>query len=208
MNASCRILIPLVPGVEELEVVTCIDLFRRAGFVVQVAGLSSDPVQASRGVWLSGDVLLDEVLGDAYDLILIPGGMGGVEVLLEHKDLQHRLVQQRDDGGLVAALCAGPLVLQKAGLLRGKRYTSHPSVAGQLIEGDRMDEPLVVDGQLVTSQGPGTAMMFALVLIEILAGETVRKDVQASLCIPCESASRFEREVPEKTEQAIRSDEE
>lgn len=181
-----RILVPLAPGCEELEAITVIDLLRRARFEVVSAGLEEGPVTASRGVRLLPDTTLDEALGQDYDMVVLPGGLPGADHLNRDPRIRAVLARTAERGGYIAAICAAPKVLVHAGMLHGKRATSFPgALEGLAIEDVRLSEdPVVVDGRLVTSRGPGTAMDFALALIDLLGGRDVRDRVEEGLQRP------------------------
>ena len=174
-------LIVLADGSEEMEAVIVIDVLRRAGWEVTVASLEGGPVTASRQVRLLPDAAFAEVADRAFDLIVLPGGLGGVERFRASEALLGRLRRQAAEGGHLAAVCAGPLALQAAGLLEGRRATCHPSVADQLTQTGRLEEEVVVDGRLVTSQGPGTSMDFALALVAELDGPERARSVAAGM---------------------------
>jgi 4-methyl-5(b-hydroxyethyl)-thiazole monophosphate biosynthesis len=178
-----RVLVPIAPGCEELEAVTIIDLLRRAGLEVVVAGLQDGPVKASRGVTLLPDTSLDEVLGLSFDMLVLPGGLPGADHLDQDPRIHRLLQQMAEDGKYTAAICAAPKVLANAGLLDGKRATSYPGVIDSmgLATTQVVAQPVVIDGKVVTSRGPGTAMDFALSLIEALAGRAKREEVEAPL---------------------------
>ncbi len=181
-----RVLIPLAQGCEELEAVTVIDLLRRAGIEVVVAGLQEGPVVASRGTVLLPDITLDQVLDEDFDMVVLPGGMPGAEHLDQDPRI-HRLVQRQAEGGrYTAAICAAPKVLANAGLLNGKQATSYPGFidAMNLPATRVLEQSVVVDGRVITSRGPGTAMDFALELIAQLAGEPKRAEVEGPLLRP------------------------
>jgi len=178
-----RALVPLAQGCEELEAVTIIDLFRRAGIETVVAGLSTGPVKASRGVVLAPDTTLDAVMDQEFDLIVLPGGLPGADHLDRDPRIRQLLIATLEKGGQAAAICAAPKVLANAGILDGKRATSYPGVLDKM-NLPRVDvelAPVVRDGKVVTSRGPGTAMDFALELIEGLLGQPKRQEVEAGL---------------------------
>lgn len=178
-----RVLVPLAQGCEELEAVTIIDLLRRAGVEVVTAGLTDGPVKASRGVVLVPDRALDEVLGDDFDMIVLPGGLPGADNLDADPRI-HRLLQRTAEAGrYTAAICAAPKVLLNAGLLDNRSVTAYPGIIDGQIPADalRSDHAVVVDGNVVTSRGPGTAMDFALTLAEMLVGADKRSEVEAAL---------------------------
>jgi 4-methyl-5(b-hydroxyethyl)-thiazole monophosphate biosynthesis len=176
------VLIPLAQGCEELEAVTVIDILRRAGIEVITAGLAAGPVTASRGTVLLPDADLDEVLHQAFDMVVLPGGMPGSEHLKNDARVIALLRKLAGSGKYIAAICAAPMVLHVAGLLQGKNATSFPGVLDQLPGSHHYrTNGVVVDGNIVTSRGPGTAMDFALTLVELLAGQARRDQVEAGL---------------------------
>ncbi|QKT03665.1 DJ-1/PfpI family protein [Ectothiorhodospiraceae bacterium 2226] len=177
-----RVLVPLAEGCEELEAVTIIDLLRRAEVEVVTAGLRPGPVRASRGTVLVPDVTLDQVLEQDFDLIALPGGLPGADHLAQDERLLALLRAHAERGRYTAAICAGPKVLARAGLLDGRRATCFPGALDQDAGGAALtDEPVVVDGRVITSKGPGTAMDFALTLIEQLVGRDRRERVEGAL---------------------------
>lgn len=177
-----RVLVPLAQGCEELEAVMVVDILRRAGFEVITAGLSAGPVQASRGMVLVPDVELDVVLDAAFDLVVLPGGMPGSEHLKNDPRILALLQRMHAQGRYTAAICAAPMALHAAGLLEGRQATSFPGVLDTLPGSHHYrTDAVVVDGTVVTSRGPGTAMDFALTLVELLAGKQQRAQVEAGL---------------------------
>jgi 4-methyl-5(b-hydroxyethyl)-thiazole monophosphate biosynthesis len=177
------VLVPLAQGCEELEAVTIIDLLRRAGIEVVTAGLDAQPVRASRGVMLVPDTDLDSALKRDYDMVILPGGSAGAEHLDHDPRIRALLRKMADSGRFTAAICAAPAVLARAGLLDGKRATGYPGHLEKLkLNTVALSEaPVVVDGKVITSRGPGTAMDFALTLIELLAGRHKRLEVEQAL---------------------------
>ncbi len=178
-----RALVPLAEGCEELEAVTIIDILRRAGVEVVSAGLDAGPVTASRGTVLLPDKILAEVLDQDFDLIALPGGLPGANHLDADPRLRDLLVRQAERGRWCAAVCAAPLVLANAGLLTGRTATSYPGALDPdaLTQTRLVEEPVVVDGRIVTSRGPGSAMDFALQLVELLEGSAKRDEVESKL---------------------------
>ncbi len=177
------VLIPLAEGCEELEAVTVIDLLRRANIDVTVAGLSAGPIIASRGTVLLADTTLDDVLDNEYDMIVLPGGLPGSDYLEQDPRIQTLIKRQLATGKYTAAICAAPKVLASCGLLDGKQFTAYPGVLDeQLPDASTLTGTAVVsDGLIITSRGPGTAMDFALTLIETLTSGDVRDQVETGL---------------------------
>jgi 4-methyl-5(b-hydroxyethyl)-thiazole monophosphate biosynthesis len=190
-----RVLVPLAAGCEELEAVTVIDLLRRAQIEVVAAGLVPGPVRASRGTMLMPDCTLDAALDESlplhdYDMIVLPGGQPGATNLEHDARILALLKKMAAAGKFIAAICAAPKVLAVAGLLDGKRATSYPgALDAQRFPTIQLETRAVVrDGQVLTSRGPGTAMDFALTLIEVLADHATRDRVEAGLVRPAAHA--------------------
>lgn len=177
------VLVPLAQGCEELEAVTVVDLLRRAGIRVVTAGLDDQPVRASRGMVLIPDVTLSDVIGQEFDMIVLPGGEPGATNLGKDERVTSLLQQMAQAGKYTAAICAAPRVLAQSGLLGGRHATSYPGVLEpDSVQGLKVvDTPVVIDGRVITSRGPGTAMDFALQLIDVLVGKQKRAEVEAGL---------------------------
>ena len=165
-----KVLITLAPGFEEIESITVVDILRRAGARVDVAGTEPGPLEGSRGVKVVPDMLVSEVESGDYDLVVVPGGQPGVTHLQENERVLAIIREMKRDDKKIAAICAAPLVLQSAGVLGKDISTSHPSVREKLNEVQYSEDRVVVDGNLITSRSPGTAMEFAMKLVEVLFG--------------------------------------
>lgn len=179
-----KVLVPLAEGCEEMEAVIIIDTFRRAGWEVSAVGLESGPVRASRGVQLLPDCSWEEIRPEEFDLIVLPGGGGGTDRLKADERVINTVRTFHADGKWVAAVCAGPLVLQEAGLLDGRRATCHPSVAEQLTSADRVSDRVVIDRGVITSQGPGTSFEFALAIIAEVDGQQKADQIGSAMVLP------------------------
>jgi 4-methyl-5(b-hydroxyethyl)-thiazole monophosphate biosynthesis len=181
-----RVLVPLAPGFEEIEAVTVVDLLRRAGVEVHMASLDGPMVTGSHGITVRADMALDAVAADDYDMIVLPGGMPGAEHLRNDPRVISLLRRCAAAGRYAAAICAAPRVLAHAGLLAERAATSFPGfLTADSAPGIRLrEDPVVVDGKVVTSRGPGTAMDFGLALIELLQGPEVRRQVEGRLQMP------------------------
>jgi 4-methyl-5(b-hydroxyethyl)-thiazole monophosphate biosynthesis len=172
-----RVLILLAPGFEEIEAVTTIDILRRAGIEVTVAGTMEGPIEGSRRVKLLADFSIDKVAGGDYDMIVLPGGQPGTNHLAGDERVGRILKEATAKEKYIAAICAAPSILAASGLLKGKKATSHPSVRERMEEVDYSETRVVVDGKYVTSRSPGTAMEFAFALVRLLVGEEKAKEV-------------------------------
>ncbi len=178
-----RVLVPLAQGCEELEAVTITDLLTRGGIEVVTAGLDDHPVKASRGMTLVPDTTLDAVMEQEFDMMVLPGGLPGADHLNDDPRIHRLLKRLNSEGRYMAAICAAPKVLATAGLLDGRKATSYPgALAGMDLPRVSLQlDGVVRDDKVVTSRGPGTAMDFALELVELLAGKTKREEVEKGL---------------------------
>ncbi len=191
-----RALVPLAEGFEEIEGVTIIDILRRGGVEVNSAYLpgefATDLITGANGITVQADMPLANAVVDEYDIIVLPGGWGGTNRLAENELSQKLLKEFKARGKWVAAMCAAPYALHVAGVLSPK-YTCYPSVEEQIRPEDWINEKVVVDEKVITSQGPGTAICFALEIVRQLVGEesceTVRNGTLATYC--CAGAETF-----------------
>jgi 4-methyl-5(b-hydroxyethyl)-thiazole monophosphate biosynthesis len=189
-----RALLPLADGVEEMEAVILTDTLRRARWTVVSAAVGpSATVTASRNVRLVADVMWADVRAHEFDVLLIPGGAGGTAALLRHGGVLAAIHGFAAAGKLVAAICAGPLVLQAAGVLKGRRATCYPDSQAQLTDAVLTPGRVVMDGNIVTSLGPGSAFELALALIELRDGAEARARVAEGLALPTAAQPAFRR---------------
>jgi protein deglycase len=169
-----RVVVPLAHGFEEIETVTVVDILRRAGISVTVAGVEtgSPPgaIEGRTGIRLVPDLSIDRVKVSDFDMIVLPGGLKGAQTLQKDTRVARLLRVLQDNDRYIAAICAAPIVLAAHGMITGRKLTSHPSVREQLSGAIYDEGRVVIDGRLVTSRGPGTAMEFAMALVEILMG--------------------------------------
>lgn len=160
----------LADGFEEIEAVTPIDLLRRAGVRVVVAGLSGTQITGAHGVVFGCDVALDQVV-PGWDALILPGGTPGAKNLSESSLVKQCIDQTLSAGHWLAAICAAPaVVLGTHGYLKGRTFTGYPGTEKDGFGGIHRQDAVVVDGKLVTSRGVGTAAAFALKLVEVLVG--------------------------------------
>ncbi|KAH9722957.1 protein DJ-1 [Citrus sinensis] len=169
---SPQILVPIANGSEEMEAVIIIDILRRAKANVVVASVADKlEILASCQVKLVADMLIDEAAKLSYDLIVLPGGLGGAQAFAKSKKLVNMLKKQKESNRPYGAICASPaLVLEPHGLLKGKKATAFPAMCNKLSNQSEIENRVVVDGNLVTSRGPGTSMEFALAIVEKFFG--------------------------------------
>lgn len=179
------VLVPVADGTEELEAVAIIDVLRRSGAAVTVASVTgARQITASRGVVIVADALIEDCTEKDYDLVVLPGGIPGAERLRDCAHLTRILKRQHERGGLYGAICASPaVVLEHHGLLAGLQATCHPGSVHQLATRDRVEDRVVADGNCLTSRGAGTAVEFALALVERLYGKEKREEVAAPMVI-------------------------
>jgi DJ-1 family protein len=179
------VLVPVADGSEEMEAVIIIDTLRRSGLDVTVAAIGQcNTVTASRGVRLVADVGWDDIKPDVFDALVLPGGAGGTDVMIATPSLLEALRQFHTAGKLVAAICAAPLALQAAGIVGGRKMTCHPAVADSLVQPTHSGDRVVQDGNLITSQGPGTAFEFALCIVSALLGADAADAITPGLILP------------------------
>ncbi len=169
---SKKALIIWADGMEEIEAITPVDLLRRAKVDVIVAGLNGLKVKSSHGAVFQADIILDKA-PEEVDALIFPGGHAGAENLSKSEKVKERILKQHAKGQWIAAICAAPaLVLAPTGILSKKKATSYPGYEkhfGSAVQYSQ--ERVVVDGNIITSRGPGTAYEFSLALVERLAGK-------------------------------------
>ncbi len=178
-----RALVPLAQGCEELEAITITDLLVRAGIEVTTVGLDDQPVTASRGARIIPDTNIETILNETYDLIVLPGGLPGANHLRDDERVQALLKKHAHSDKFTAAICAAPQALAAAGILNNKKATGYPGVL-EAVDNDTIEitsSAVEVDGKVITSRGPGTAIDFALTLIELLEGVEKREEINKQL---------------------------
>jgi protein deglycase len=177
------VLVPVADGTEELEAVAIIDTLRRAGAAVTIAAVGPGlEVNCSRGIRLVADTRIADLTAETYDAIVLPGGMPGAQHLHDSPELVARLRAHAAASGLLAAVCAAPVVvLARHGLLAGRRVTAHPSVFNELPASQRSVDRVVVAEGLITSRGAGTALEFALAIVAQLLGPERRDEVARAM---------------------------
>ncbi|MFA6136610.1 MAG: DJ-1 family glyoxalase III [Sulfurimonas sp.] len=185
---SIKVLVPLACGFEEIEAVNIIDVLRRAEIEVLVASLDKNRlVKGANGITIETDYEIKDVIVDALDMIVLPGGHGGTEALAENKTVQNILKEMNKKDKNIGAICAAPLALHRAGVLKHD-YTCYPSYEKEIREEGYMgDRAMVVeDANIITSRGPATAICFALQIVKKLKGQEsylrVKRGLLADFC--------------------------
>lgn len=167
-----KVLVPLAKGFEDIEAISVVDVLRRGGVEVVTASITdSKAVESAHGVTIMADALFADVADDEYEAIVLPGGGEGTENLRHYEPLFKRLRRQHEEGRLLCAICAAPIILVDAGVAdAGRHMTCYPSMMTEL-DRSYSNVPVVADGNLVTGQAPGSATLFALVVLSALVGE-------------------------------------
>lgn len=176
-----KVLLPLADGFEEIETMTIVDVLRRAGIEVVIAGLKASELTGAHQIRIKPDKALADVKPESFDMIVLPGGQPGVDNLRKDSRVLDALKKMKKSNKLVGAICAAPLALQDAGLISGVKLTSYPSVEQNLSGCQYQTTRVVVDGNLITSRGPGTSMEFALKLVEILTDKQQAENLSQTL---------------------------
>ena len=164
-------------GFEEVEAIAPVDVLRRCGAEVRTAGIGGLAVTGAHGICVRADCGVEDIDRAALDMIVIPGGLGGVASINGSKAALAAIENAWVDGKYVAAICAGPTVLAGLHISDGRRVTSYPGTGSQMGTADYREDDVVVDGRLITSRGPGTALAFARRLAEAVCGEAAAKQV-------------------------------
>ncbi|WPT14095.1 Protein DJ-1-like protein B [Picochlorum sp. SENEW3] len=173
------VLIPIANGSEEMEAIIIADVLRRAEAQVTLASVEeTTQVICSRGVNIVADKLIGECAEEQFELIALPGGMPGAQNLADSEMLSSILKKHQASDKPLAAICAAPqVVLNTQGYLEGRHATAHPAFSDKLGNQERVSDRVVIDGNIITSRGPGTAMEFALTIVGRLFGPDKMKQV-------------------------------
>lgn len=177
-----NVLVPIANGIEELEAVSIIDVLRRGGLSLRVSSIEDREITGANGIKIVADSdFIDENIDD-YDAIILPGGSEGAKHFFAFSPLTQTLKKWARDGHLIGAICASPaIVLAGLNILDHKKATAYP--AYQDLIPNFLHEKVVVDGNIITSQGPGTALIFALTLLEILASKDIAYKVKSDMLV-------------------------
>ncbi|MDT8317687.1 MAG: DJ-1/PfpI family protein [bacterium] len=165
-----RVLLILAPGFEEVEAFAPVDMLKRAGAYVVTAGTVDGIIVGRSDVKVLADESLDKVEGDDFDMLVLPGGLDSTENMINDKRVERIIAHFNEEGKYLAAICAASTVLSNAGVTKGRKVTSHPSVKREFHHEIYSEDRVVVDGNIITSRAPGTALEFAFKLVEVLYG--------------------------------------
>lgn len=172
-----KVLIPLAQGFEEIEALAVVDILRRAGIEVILAGTTDNPIEGRNKIKVLADAPLDSVKDQDFDMIVLPGGAVGTENLKKDARVKEIIERLYKKDRFITAICAAPTVLSAIGITAGRTVTSHPTVRTKLGKEKISDERVVTDNKIITSQGPGTAIEFAFKLVEALLGKEKAAEV-------------------------------
>ena len=178
-----KVLVPLANGCEEMEAVIIIDTLRRAGIEVISAGLTDGIITASRNVRLLPDTHWNQIDPSEFDMIILPGGLGGTQALCEHSGVQQTLKEFDAQNKPIGSICAAALALDRAGILKARPFACYPGTEQKMNATNRKDDRVVEDGNLITSQSPGTAFEFALKIIERLINKQTAQTVAEGMLL-------------------------
>ncbi|MGE4170735.1 MAG: DJ-1 family glyoxalase III [Candidatus Margulisiibacteriota bacterium] len=172
-----RALLMLAPGFEEIEAIVVLDVLRRAKIEVVTASLDQHLVRGAHDLQVIADALLSEVEETLFDAVVLPGGEPGTTHLAASQAVKNCLQNHHKAQKWVAAICAAPRILESLGILQGKKATSFPGTRPKLVSCEYVEVPVVVDGNVITSRGVGTALPFALELVRVLQSDTVAQNL-------------------------------
>lgn len=182
-----RVGIFLADGFEEIEGLTVVDVLRRAGIEIDMISImSGKEVTGSHNIVILADKLFEEIESKDYDMLVLPGGMPGTKNLGAHEGLTNLLKQFAKEKKNISAICAAPSVLGDHGILNGKNAVCYPGfeerLEGAIVKADNV----VIDGNIITSKGMGTAIDFGLAIIEVILNKETAQKIQSSICYKSE----------------------
>jgi len=174
-----KVCLLLAKGFEEIEALTVCDVIRRANIICDLVSIGEKQVESSHGVVVQADKIFDEDM--EYDLVVIPGGIPGATNLRDDERVIKLVKRQNKEGKLIGAICAGPIVLGKAGITEGRNMTSYPGYEDELPNCEYSEEAVVVDGNIITSRGPATSMAFSYKILEKLGYENKVETISSGM---------------------------
>lgn len=178
-----KIIIPISNGFEEIEAISIIDVCRRANIDVTIAALENIQTIGAHNVKIEADCMIDNINSNDFDMIVLPGGLPNAFTLAENEKVQSLLNEFKINNKKIGAICAAPYALHKANVLN-ENFTCYPSFEKKIREnGYHNEDAVVIDNNVITSRGPGTAIIFALEIVNILSGEEIYNNVKNGLLV-------------------------
>ncbi len=174
----------LADGFEEIEALTQVDYLRRAGIEIKTLGIGKEYITGTRRITVKADMLIDDADPTGFEMLILPGGLGGVEGISSSEKALEMIKYAFDSKKKVSAICAAPTILAKMGLLKGKKCICYPSMTDDLRENGAtvVDEAVVCDGLLITAKGAGASEQFSFEIIASLKGRAAAEKVRESIC--------------------------
>lgn len=178
-----KVILFLAEGFEEVEALTVVDYLRRKDINVQTVSITKDEkVKGAHNITVLADRNIDEIKDiDSYDAVIIPGGLPGATNLRDDEKVIDVVKKVSENGKLAAAICAGPIVLERADIIRGKKVTSYPGFEEELMSGVYIEQNVVRDGNVITARGPALAVDFAIEIMKYLLGEEKAEELKADI---------------------------
>lgn len=176
-----KVIVPLAQGFEEIEAITIVDVLRRADIDVTTLFLDKNPVVGSHNITVFADNNINEIDHEHIESIILPGGMPGSKNLKESNTIISLIKQVSLKNGLIGAICAAPMVLGHAGILQGRDATCYPGFEHEMKGANPVDKPVVIDSNIITSKGPGSAIPFALEIVERLKGSEMKSELKKKM---------------------------
>lgn len=178
-----RILVPISNGFEEIEAISIIDICRRANLDVTIAAIENIQTIGAHNIKIEADIMIENVSSTDFDMIVLPGGLPNAFTLADNIHVQKLLKEFKESDKNIGAICAAPYALHKAEVLN-TNYTCYPSFEQKIkLDGYHNEDAVVIDDKVITSRGPGTAMLFALEIVNILCGEETYTNLKNGLLL-------------------------
>jgi len=179
-----KALILLAEGFEEIEAITTIDILRRGSIEVTISSLGEKRVKGSHNIEVIADTTIDQITSD-YDALILPGGMPGAKNLSLSDEVNSLIVEMNNKKKIIAAICAAPaIVLAPLGILDNKSATCYPSMEKDFnSKTTYKEDDVVIDGNIITSRGPATAMEFALTLVRVLSKDEIANSIRSATLV-------------------------
>lgn len=178
-----KVAVYFATGYEEVEALAVVDVLRRGGVDVSMVGVTGKTVVSARQISINMDQTIDEVNHDEIDMMVLPGGIPGVDNLKVNETLVQNLKAFKKEGKWIAAICAGPSILGELGLLEGEKATCYPGYEEALVGATVVNERAVVSNKIITGKGAGAALEFGLTILSVIKGEEVANKVAKGMII-------------------------